>query len=291
MADSDKEGTESRPLDDDVWSAISAFQQILQAIPNDRASLETLAHAFGQIGDHTQAREYVLRLGKVLLEEKDAAAVAEFLPTLRSYAGDDTEATRLLADLEAMQQAGSGVAEGDKGGASETRSRQIRKSFNMAEELSCAWNLMQAGQLNEEEYSNVVQDLSDMSSQESSVTVSVLHVLEGRRYKGLERIVNAMARECSTPYVSLLSFDLQHDAISLLPLDYMVQRGVMVFDFVGKEGLAVVMNPYDKELRRDVEEQVGVNCHFFITLPSEFDMAVGKATEMLMAREEQESES
>ena len=49
-------------LEAEVWSAISAFEQILEAIPNDRASLEALSNTYEQIGDHTKAKEYMLRL-------------------------------------------------------------------------------------------------------------------------------------------------------------------------------------------------------------------------------------
>lgn len=296
MEETEQTSADATRLDDDVWAAISAFQQILQAIPNDRASLETLAHAFEQIGDHTQAREYVLRLGNVLVDEQDHEAATEFVAKLREYAGDDEDVDNLLAKVENLAAAAGGTKEAETSEAPRT-GRKMRSSFNMAEELSCAWNLMQLGLLSEDEYSNVVQDLSDMSSQDSNVTVSVLHVLEGRQYKGLEKVINAMARECSTPYVSLLNFDVQHSAVTLLPFDYMVQRGVLVFDFIGEDGLVVVMNPYDKELQRDVQEQAGRPCHFFITLPSEFDRAIAKVSEMLMSGsgdegdESEESES
>ena len=61
-----------KQLEEEVWSAIGAFEQILEAMPEDRASLETLSHAYGQIGDHARAYEYVLRLGRVLLVEGDS---------------------------------------------------------------------------------------------------------------------------------------------------------------------------------------------------------------------------
>jgi len=47
-----------------------------------------------------------------------------------------------------------------------------------------------------------------------------------------------------------------------------------VFELIGKDALVVVMNPYDRQLRRDIETMTGRKCHFFLTLPSEFDKAL-----------------
>jgi hypothetical protein len=46
---------QSPPGDDhDVWAAITAFEQILETMPNDTASLSVLAQAYAQIGDNAQ---------------------------------------------------------------------------------------------------------------------------------------------------------------------------------------------------------------------------------------------
>lgn len=272
--------------EEEVWTAISAFQQILEAIPNDRASLEALAHAFEQIGDHTQARDYLLRLGNVMVEERDADGAQALLDRVDVYAASDGGAAGLaqrirgLVDGSSQQEDVSASVPAEDAVGTDTISEMRRRTFNMAEELSCAWNLMQAGELEEEEYASVVQDLSDMSSREADVTVSVLHVLEGRTHRSLERIINYFAHHCGTPYISLTSFDLQSAAVNLLPMDFIVRRGTLIFDLVGKEGMAVVMNPFDEELRKDIEMQAGIRCHYYVTLPSEFDLAVGRVKEM-----------
>ena len=65
------DGKSSKELEEEIWSAISAFEQILEAMPNDRASLEALAHAYEQIGDQTRGLDYLIRLTQVVLEEGD----------------------------------------------------------------------------------------------------------------------------------------------------------------------------------------------------------------------------
>ena len=71
---------DSRPeLEEKVWNAIAAFEQILEAMPTDRASLDALAHAYEQVGDHTKAKDYLIRLGNVIIQENDADAGQEIL--------------------------------------------------------------------------------------------------------------------------------------------------------------------------------------------------------------------
>jgi hypothetical protein len=74
------------------------------------------------------------------------------------------------------------------------------------------------------------------------------------------------------------------DILSFLPVEFMVQRGAMIFGQIEKDVLAVVMNPYSKTIRDDVATITGRKCHFYMALPSEFDAAVGRIADMLADR-------
>jgi hypothetical protein len=283
-------------LEAEVWNAISAFEQILEAMPNDRASLEALSNAYQQIGDHTKAKEYVIRLGRVIVEERDISSAKETADLLQTLAQDDPEAAALMKQLRALSEGGSvplagAATQGGKaektltaaaaGAVQKAAAPQVRMSFNMSEELTMAWNLLEAKELTQEEYAAVVQDLTEMSAGDSAATISVLHVMEARAFKGIERIMGYLARECATPFVSLAFFELTLQTCSIIPPDFIVRRGAMVFELVGKDAMAVVMNPYDKQLRKDVEALAGRRCHFYMTMPAEFDQAAKKIADML----------
>ena len=81
----DNQSQQVANLEEEVWNAIAAFEQILEAMPNDRASLEALCHAYEQIGDHTRAKDYVIRLVDVLVEEGDGAAAKRLSDRLVAY--------------------------------------------------------------------------------------------------------------------------------------------------------------------------------------------------------------
>jgi len=161
--------------------------------------------------------------------------------------------------------------------------------FNMADELAFAWNLLEAKELTQEEYASVVQDLTEMSTSESPSTISVLHVMEARGFKNIERVLGYVAKECETPIVLLSSFVLNFDIVTILSHELMLKRGVFVFDKVGQDLLIAIMNPFDKQLRKEVEAHTGKKCHFFVTLPSEFDKALAKGAEIVSEKQAQQA--
>jgi len=280
----DKKKTE---LEEEVWNAISAFEQILEAMPNDRESLMALAHAYQQIGDLSRARDYTIRLGNVMLDNGDISSALNLVEESKDLFDGDPKGKEFLARLEGVS--AGGTSSSDKASVQPKTdtvpvNSNVRMSFNMADELSCAWNLMEGKEISEEEYSSIVQDLTDMSaSSEAEATISVLHVLEARGSKNLEKVISFVSRQCGTPFVGLSGFDVQVDTVSILPWEFVVRRGAFLFDLFGGEGLVVVMNPYDKQLRKDVESLAGRRCHFYTCLPSEFDTAISKAKEIIEA--------
>ncbi len=271
-------GKERKQLEEEVWSAIGAFEQILEAMPDDRASLETLSHAYGQIGDHAKAYEYLLRLGRVLVAEGDRSAAFDLLDRLRELGGGDSAGTELIAEIEDMSSSAVPPLAPAVASEADPVSGVANLTPSISEELAFTWGLLQAGEITQEEYASVVQDLTEMSGSDTSVTVSVLHALEARGYKGLDRILVYASQACSTPYISLDSIAIGEEAGRLLPLEFVVRRGALVFDFVGSHALVVVMNPYDSGLRQEVERLAGRPCDFYLSYAAEFDRAVERVT-------------
>ena len=281
-------------MEEQIRNAISAFEQILEVMPNDRASLEALAHSYEQIGDHARAKDYLKRLAKLLVNESDIESANALLGALMPYADEDPEVKKLMdaiKKLKPTETAKSADKTVKKTVAAEAGSaRRVGMEFNVITgELAFAWNLLEANELTQEEYSSVVQDLTDMSAGEGTATVSVLHVLEGKRFKRLEKILNFASKECAMPVICLSSFELQPATVSLLPLDFMEKRGAISFELLGNDALVVVLNPYDERLRKDIEGIIGKKCHYFLTPPVEFDHALEKIHEVLAKQSESHS--
>lgn len=275
--------TRQHDAESEVWSAIAAFETILEAMPDDRASLETLSHAYEHIGDQAKTLEYLLRLGDVIVRDGDVEAASHIAGKLRAFGSEDAQLVGVCERLEKLGELKSPGA--DEKAPAGRRVRASSQSFRVADELSFAWRLFEAGELTQEEYAGVAQDLSEMSADDHLSTASVLHTLDARAFSGMERLMGYVARDAQTPIISLLSFDIQKEAHGLLPMEFMIRRGAVVFDLIGDDALVVVMNPYDEALRAQVQEKAGRPCHFFLALPAEFDAAISKIGESVVSEE------
>jgi hypothetical protein len=266
-----------------ILRAIEAFEQIVEVMPDDTISLEALCHAYQQLGDGAKARKHLLALADAVLTANEPGAIAGMVERLRPYASESPEAAALLQRIEARIGGGRGPSlEATSAGGESPRAprREVSSVFNMTEALAYAWRLFEAKELTDAEYAKVVHDLTEMSVGGSMTTFSMLHVLEGMSYPGLERVMNFVAKDCGTPVIALSCFDIRREAASLLPMDFMMRRGILAFAEMGRDLLAATVNPYEEGLPADVEALTGRRCHMFLTLPSEFDAAMNRVTDV-----------
>ena len=254
----------------EVWNAIAAFEKILEAIPDDRSSLETLFHAYEHIGDRARALDYLVRLVEVVTGEQDAETAAYIIEKLQEYGTSDGRIPGCLQSLRAVTSA----VTTQPAPVEAAPMQDVPVKFRVADELSFAWRLFEAGEITQEEYAAVAHDLAELSVDGHLSTVSVLHVLEGRAFSGMERVMGFVSREAKTPIISLQSFDSHTGTAALLSREFMIRRGALVFDLLKEDALVAVMNPFDRTLRADIEKATGRACHYFMVLPRDFDAAV-----------------
>ena len=259
----------------DIWNAIGQFEKILEVMPNDRFSLETLTDAYEKIGDHTRAKDYLLRLANALADEGDEDAARDTLPKLKRMDQADQNVKDTIARLEGLQskKVMAVVIDGEQTPAS--------RQGHIAAEISMAWNLLQSKKLSQEEYSLIVHDLSENSGRASDIPVSTLHTLHDRNYPAINEIMSFVATACNTPMVCLANFELQKEVCALLAWEFMTHRGAIVFEIIGDDALVAILNPYDNQLKLDIEGLTGKDCHYFLVTPEDFDGALGKVKKLL----------
>jgi len=258
----------------EIWNAIAYFEKILEALPHDRLSLETLASAYEKVGDHTRAKAYTLRLVQVLIDEADEDGIGELLVKIRQFDQNDPEVKDAITRLESLK------PEKVMAVVRDDMDQLSRRSTNIAGEISMAWNLLQANKLNQEDYACVVHDLSENSARTLDVPVSTLHVLQDRNHPAFNDILVFVASACNLPILSLANFDIQPATAALLPLEFCIKRGAIVFELMGNDALAAILNPYDTQLPRDMEDLTGKTCHRYLVTPTDFDTALAKIKKM-----------
>ncbi len=241
--------------------------KILEALPHDTIALAALCEAYEESGDQENAARYLVQLGRVILAERDVETAVTLVETLKRATSNETpgaeKTIRQLSQLIANQT--------DITRRAETMPEESAKAGDISEELTLAWNLLQAEELTQEEYSTVVQDLSENASRNIDVPTSVLHVLHDRSFKQLQRIVASLVQATGLPLIALSNFEVPSEVSSLLPEEFMTRRGAIAFETMNDDLLVAILNPYATSLMGRVSDVTGKRCHFYLTTAVEYD--------------------
>ena len=253
------------PEHDELLSAVQAFEQILEVIPDEPLALESLFEAYWRLGNEARSLENLDRLIHVIRSDANREAATHLLTKLKALGSSSAGLAQRVSQLEEVG------ATRKKKEVSAPAATGSRAAVDLQPELNLAWKLFQANELTQEDYANVVQDLTEMSAKKAGMPVTVLHVLSDRAFKRLERILTYMARSMETPLLALSSFELQREECLLLPVDFSRRRAAVVFGALGHDLLVAVLNPLDLELRRDVQALTRRACHFYLVSPADYD--------------------
>lgn len=273
---------------------IALFEGILQSSPDDQMALEALAAAYQQAGNELRARSTLLRLANVISVRRDAAGAANAIEMLRPLAQSDFDALEALTSLEALVKNPTGTppAAGNGAGSRFRRGAQAPSADEasgppsgvvlnkqiLKREIQLAWDLLEAGEINQDEYSLLVDDVTQqITGTNNNRTVSILHSVVDRNIPGFDRIMEFVRKKGNCPYISLSSFDLQKCDIGDVPPAYLIRQGALPFDSIDGELLIALLNPADTALQEDLRKFLGVPCHFYFVAPEEYDLALAKA--------------
>ncbi len=258
---------------------VETLEQILEVMPEDYFTLHTLYETFIKLEQPEKAFEYLARLADFTIRSKNEEGVRFVLQQYDALGDLGPEVEGRKAQLRALQAelAGESV-DVETNGADEAPAETAQ---NLEAEMALAWDLFQEEHLTQEEYSNVLHDLTEMSSRIVDVPVTVLHVLHDRQFSRFERLMAHLCNKSGIPIISLSSYEENEEFNESLPLGFMTQRGVLPFAAIGDDLLVAVLNPFDKALLREAEEAVGNRCHPYLVSPSEYDLRLSQIKKAL----------
>ncbi len=274
----------NRSKEDDVVQSISAFQQILAIMPDDRLALESLYEAYIGMGDTSNALKYLMRLSDSISADDDQDKIIDIIDKLMFLSDSFPEAGIRAQELQTKLGKTSGRNEAYEQAAKEDPSA---RSSNIATEIAFAWALFEDGQLNKDDYSRLAHDLTEMTSKQMDVPNTLLHVMYDTEYKYADKIVNYVCNKSKLPYISLFNFEVRKEVVEVLPLNMMIKYGAMPFEAISSEYLIAVLNPFDSKLMNRVKAIVAKPCHFYVTSPGDYDKALEIVKKLLAVEEEE----
>ncbi|RKX46365.1 MAG: hypothetical protein DRP64_03250 [Verrucomicrobia bacterium] len=257
-------------IDGDLADSIAMLEQILEVMPQDLMALKALYNAFCQCDRRDRAFEYLGMLTDIAYDCNDSETAEFIVEQLHGFEEEfPSEAAAQLARIRAVV------------GSEEKLSTDSEKAVptsdaDISEELALAWKLYEENQLSQEEYSSVLHDLTEVSSKEVDVPVSVLHVLNDCGFNQMNRIMNYISSRSGVPCISLANFEFPEQVAEVLPLEISASDGALPFGFFGNDLLVAVLNPFNNMLVDKVERVGGHRCHTYLVSAEEYDIALGK---------------
>lgn len=262
-------------MEANLSDSIAMLEQILEVMPHDADALQALYGAYRKLGQDSNSFEYLNRLIDVCISEHDNSLLSFIREELVHYeelypsevAAQSTR-LRVLADSE--------VEAGQVEAAQGTTEKKAAQEADISEELALAWRLYEEGQLSQEEYSSVLHDLTEISSKEIEVPVSVLHVLHDRGFTQTNRILNYLSSRSGVPCINLSHFEPNDEIACALPMEFAAHEGALPFGMLGEDLLVGVLNPFNHVLVEKVEAAANQRCHTYLVESEDYDQALGR---------------
>ncbi len=264
---------EIQPMDSDLADSIAMLEQILEVMPQDDTALKALYNAYRQCGRRDRAFEYLGMLVDVAYANADTEISAFVIKQMPGFEEEyPAESAAQLARLRTLVSSRADAVAAPETPAASSPSTDA----DISEELALAWRLYEENQFDQEEYSSILNDLTEVSSKGLDVPISVLHVLNDRGFTQMNRIMNYMSSRSGIPCISLSRFELPEQVAGVLPMDVAAHGGALPFGFFGNNLLVGVLNPFNNALMDQVERSSGHRCHAFLVAPEDYDAALGK---------------
>lgn len=263
---------------EDLQQTVIMLEQILEVMPDDLFTLRALYETQLKLEQPEQALDCLKRLDDgaraaqnselIVFVIEQYESIVEHLPELRKRI-DRLQESLMVADLMNAPAAAPKPVAG--------------RNCGIEAEMALAWELFQDEQLTQEEYSNVLHDITEMSSREVNVPVTVLHILHDRNFSRFERLMTHLCQKSGVPIIGLSQFEENQDLRDVLPLDFISCHGAMPFATVGDELLLAVLNPMDRDLIAQAGRLSGRHCHPYLVTPQEYDQRLAQIKKALAA--------
>ena len=263
---------------EEMEQTATMLEQILEVMPDDLFTLRALYETSLKLEHPEKAFETLARLDEQARAAQNLDMIDFLLSQYEMISHDSPEMQGRISSLQEIRTVAGLMTDAAAAAVAAEPALPDKPSDGgrLDAEMALAWDLFQDEQLTQEEYSNVLHDLTDMSSNQMGVPVSVLHILNDRQFSRMERLVTHLCQKNEMPIMVLSQFEGNEEIGRQLPLDFTSSKGALPFAQVGDELLLAILNPLDKELLEEAQTLSGKRCHPYLVTPDEYDLQLGK---------------
>ena len=263
---------EEPKFDARLAEGVAYFEQMLQLMPEDRVTLEFLVVAYEQLDRHEDAQKALVSLTKILIKERDNAALEGLLPRLEE--SDYPEAKALALKVKTLIAPAPDLTPEVPKEMTEEEMVESISTMAVKSELVLVDELVDGKMISEEDAKHLKAQIEATPTAGQVFLVSALQILEKENPTASERCIAYLADRHGAPPIPLAAFEPAKGLVSSFPAHVMRIRGAVPFASIAKEALVAVLNPADDSLRAQLSAVMP--CRFYLALPSSVEAALAK---------------
>ena len=112
---------------------------------------------------------------------------------------------------------------------------------------------------------------------ESAQPITLPQLLVDEQLIKLEDLLSLLVERSGLPYLPLSTYDVDRDAVCLLPRELCFANCIVPFDLISRSVLIATANPFDMQARSQAEVMLAYNVFWYITSPEEIHTALRRA--------------
>lgn len=273
--DNEDQAMSEQKIDQKLAEGIAYFEQMLQAMPEDRTTLEFLSVAYAQAGNQDKCRNALISLSKVLIKEGDFESAIRIAERLETFDDDLAKITALKVRAAA---APTPTLEPEKPSEETIAADNIVLAIRegKAAESELVTHLLSRRSIDDKTADSIQRHLDELPESSIPFLVSALAFLEKENIALAELCASHVADSSGCPPVPLASFDIPQKLRDILPEPLVKVRGAVPFAELGDVLLVALINPMDDKLRQKVEAAAGRHCRFFLCPPGAAEPVLDK---------------
>lgn len=276
---------------------VEMFEAITESQPDDYQSWEILKEAYGKLGrrDESLAASKKLAKAHVTLGQI-SQAILEYEGILQEYP-NDPDVLKGLKELEAKTS--QLAANRQPSGAPSLR--EDSKPTPLAPALAAGTAAPPLSRPPPQTYEDGTKALIDVliaeklltpqaveplvkrlatgpaNSGESPTPLVLVQMLVEEQLVKLEDLLTVLVDRSGLPYLPLSTYDVDRDAVCLLPRDVCFEKCIVPFDLISRSVLIATANPLDTAARSQAEVMLAYNVFWYVTSAEEIHTALRRA--------------
>lgn len=274
---------------------VEMFEAITESQPEDYQSWEILKEAYSKLGRRPESLRASKKLARAHISlGQISQAILEYEGILQEYP-DDPEVLAALSEIEAKT---SQLSTAQSSGAPSLREDSkptppaptlavgaAAPPFSSAKPAPEDGNKALVDVLLAEKLitAQAVEPLlkrlasSPAGSSENAQALTLPQLLIDEQLIKLEEFLSLLVDRSGLPYLPLSTYDVDRDAVCLLPRELCFENCIVPFDLISRSVLIATANPFDLTLRNQAQIMLAYNVFWYVTSPEEIQTALRRA--------------